>query len=397
MPACNGEKVRPAPIRVSVLGSTGSIGRSTLDVLRRSPGRFTLVGLAAHSNVDLLAEQIAEFGPTHAAVLDEAAAARLDTGRVPVQRLSGPEGLEHLAALPADVTVCAVVGAAGLRPLLRAIDAGNRIALANKEALVMAGELVMRRARERDVDIVPVDSEHSAIFQCLQGQNADDVRCIHLTASGGPFYGRPRESLADVSPDEAMNHPTWAMGSKISVDSATLMNKGLEVIEAMRLFDLPLSKVNVLIHPQSVVHGLVEFTDGNILAHLGVTDMRFPIAFALAWPERVESPLGRLDLTSIQGLTFAAPDVSAFPCLRLALRAAERGGTAPATMNAANEVAVEAFCQGRIGFLEISEVVEHVLADSDTDTDVSLESVVSADAVARQKAREAVDAAGKTR
>ncbi len=382
------------PTRFSILGSTGSIGRSALDIVRHYPGRFEIVALAAHSNVDLLAEQIAEFQPAYAAVADEGAGERLRGMDVPAELLTGPAGLERLAAVPVDVMLCAVVGAAGLKPLLSAIDAGNRIALANKESLVAAGELLMDRARQRGVDVVPVDSEHSAIFQCLHGRKSEEVRCVHLTASGGPFYGRRRESLRYVTPEEATNHPTWSMGAKVSVDSATLMNKGLEVIEAMRLFGLPLSKIEILIHPQSIVHGLVEFNDGNILGHLGVTDMRFPILFALTWPERVELPLGRLDLTAIRALTFAAPDFSEFPCLALALHAAEQGGTAPAIMNAANEAAVAAFCKQRIGFLQIGDVVEEVLGTSAISADASLEAVLSADAQARQKAEEIIGTLG---
>ena len=326
---------------------------------------------------------------------DGPAAARFGDLAVPVELWAGPEGLERLAAVPVDVTLCAVVGAAGLPAVLGAIDAGNRLALANKESMVMAGPLVMDRARERQVDILPVDSEHNAIFQCLQGHDRADVRCIHLTASGGPFYGRSRASLQDVTPEQATNHPTWSMGTKISVDSATLMNKGLEVIEAMGLFRLPRSKVEVLIHPQSVVHGLVEFNDGHILGHFGVTDMRFPILFALTWPNRVESPMSRLDLAATGQLTFASPDFSAFPCLALALHAAELGGTAPAALNAANEAAVEAFCGGRIGFLQISDVLERVFETAETHSEMSIEAVWDADAAARRTAEKTIAKLGR--
>lgn len=379
---------------VTILGSTGSIGRSTLDVIRRYPERFKVFGLAAHSNADLLAQQIAEFRPACAALADEAAAERLDAMEVECEISSGPAGIERLAARPVDVVLCAVVGAAGLRPLLRAIEAGNRIALANKESLVIAGKLVMDCARQRGVDLLPVDSEHNAVFQCLHGHRPDDVRAIYLTASGGPFYNRPRESLRSVTPEEAIDHPTWSMGAKISVDCATLMNKGLEAIEAMWLFNVPLAKIEIIIHPQSVMHGLVEFNDGSLLGHLGVTDMRLPILFALAWPERVESPVGRLDLAAVGALTFHAPDFSEFPCLTLAWQAAERGGTAPAVLNAANEIAVDAFCNRRIGFLQISQVVERVLESSPIASDTSLEDVLTADAAARRKARQIVEAIG---
>jgi len=352
------------------------------------------VGLAAHSNAELLAEQAAEFGPAHVAMVDEAAGKRLDTMAPEAPILRGQQGIEELAAQKADIVLCAMVGAAGLKPILRAIEAGSRVALANKEPLVMAGPLIVAAARSRGVEILPVDSEHNAIFQCLHGHSRDDVECIHLTASGGPFYGRPRSELARVTPEEAANHPTWDMGRKISVDSATLMNKGLEVVEAMWLFDLPVDKIHVVIHPQSTVHGLVEFTDGSILAHLGLTDMKFPIEFALTWPERAGRPMGRLDLTQMGALTFATPDFSEFPCLSHALEAARRGGTAPAVLNAANETAVAAFCRHRIGFLEIAEVVEHVMQECPTDREVTLESVLRADREARRQAETRIGVLG---
>lgn len=378
------------PRRITILGSTGSIGRSALDVVRYYPGRFEVVGIAGRSNVELLSRQIEEFRPEFVAVGDESAAELLSRAHPRVKVLKGIEGLQETAAIAVDVVLCAVVGAAGLRPLLSALDAGNRIALANKESLVMAGRLVMERARTRGVEVLPVDSEHNAVFQCLHGHRLSDVRCVHLTASGGPFYGRSRESLEGVAPEQAMQHPTWDMGPKISVDSATLMNKGLEVIEAMWLFGLSLQQIEVVIHPQSIVHSLVEFTDGSILGHLGVTDMRFPILFALTWPERVESPMGRLDLTRMRELTFAAPDFSEFPCLAHALRAAARGGSAPAVLNAANEVAVDAFCKGRLRFLQIEEVVRKVLENAQTTHDDTIEAVEAADTTARQAAWEVV-------
>lgn len=365
-----------------------------MDVVRYCPGRFEVVGIAGRSNVELLSRQIEEFRPEFVAVGEESAAEILAKAHPRVKVLKGVEGLQETAAVPADVVLCAVVGAAGLRPLLRALDAGNRIALANKESLVMAGRLVMERARDRGVEVLPVDSEHNAVFQCLHGHRLSDVRCVHLTASGGPFYGRSRESLEGVAPEQAMQHPTWDMGPKISVDSATLMNKGLEVIEAMWLFGLSLKQIEVVIHPQSIVHSLVEFTDGSILGHLGVTDMRFPILFALTWPERVESPMGRLDLTRMRELTFAAPDFSEFPCLAHALRAAGLGGSAPAVLNAANEVAVDAFCKGRLRFLQIEEVVRRVLESAPVTDDDTIESVEAADAAARRAAWEVVGGIG---
>lgn len=382
------------PIRISILGSTGSIGRSALDVVRHYPGRFEVVALAAHSNIDLLAEQIRTFRPAYVAVADAAKGVRLAAMDPGVPVWTGAAGLEAAAGVSVDVALCAIVGAAGLKPVLSAIEAGNRIALANKEALVMAGRLIMERARRRGVDVLPVDSEHNAIFQCLHGHKVSDVYSIHLTASGGPFYGRARESLRGVTPEQATRHPTWNMGAKISVDSATLMNKGLEVIEALWLFDLPLSKVAVVIHPQSIVHSLVEFTDGSILAHLGVTDMKFPILFALTWPERVDTAMERLDLTRMRDLTFAAPDFSEFPCLAHALHAARIGGTAPVLLNAANEAAVAAFRARRIGFLQISGVVEEVLTTCPASQDVSLDAVLDADVEGRRKASAVVSALG---
>jgi len=372
--------------RISILGATGSIGRSALQVVRHYPDLFEVVALGAHRNVDLLSRQITEFRPQHVALTDPESAARLRALDPPCEVHAGEHGLEALAVLDVDVVLCAVVGAVGLRPLLSAINVGNRVAVANKEPFVMAGRLVMERARARGVEVLPVDSEHNAIFQCIHGHDRAQVRCIHLTASGGPFYGRSRESLAGVTPEEATKHPTWDMGAKISVDSATLMNKGLEIVEAMWLFGLPPERIDVVIHPQSTIHSMVEFTDGNILAHLGVTDMKFPILFALTYPERVESPMARLDLTRLGELTFAAPDFREFPCLAHARAAAAAGGTAPALLNAANEVAVAAFCEGRLPFLAISEVVGGVMETCEASSDWRLEAVFAADAAARARA-----------
>jgi 1-deoxy-D-xylulose-5-phosphate reductoisomerase len=379
--------------RLTILGSTGSIGRSALRVVRNYPGRFEIVGLAAHSNVDELARQAQEFRPRVIAVSNESAARGLRPPEGGTKILSGDSALEELASIETDLVLCGVVGAIGLRAILRAIDAGHRIALANKEPMIMAGRLITESARRKGVTILPVDSEHNALFQCLEGRDVNDVRTVYLTAYGGPFYGKPRESLRNISPEQATNHPTWDMGAKISVDSASLMNKGLEVIEAMWLFGLPLDKIEVLIHPQSIVHGLVEFSDGNILAHLGVTDMVIPIQFALTWPERVKSPMARLDLARLRALSFAAPDFSEFPCLRLALGAARQGGTAGAVLNAANEAAVEAFRAGRVPFLGIADVVGAVLDESTPRDDISLEAVLEADADARRRA-EAIIASG---
>ena len=380
--------------RLTLLGSTGSIGKSALKVVRNFPEEFEVVGLAAHSNVDELAAQIEEFKPARVALGDANAAVRLRDRVSGIEIGGGAESISDLAAVEVDVVLCGMVGSAGLHAILRAIEAGNRIALANKEPMVMAGRLIMSEARDRGVRILPVDSEHNAIFQLLEGRDPEDIRRVYLTASGGPFYGRPRESLRDIAPEEAVRHPTWDMGAKISVDSATLMNKGLEIIEAMWLFDLPLEALEVVIHPQSVVHGLVEFKDGHILAHLGVTDMTLPIQFALTWPKRVESTSARLDLTAMGELSFAAPDFSEFPCLGHAMEAARQGGTAGAVLNAANEVAVEAFRQGRIPYLAIAEVVGEVMESSRYYPEYSLESILDVDADTRRSAEGFVQAIG---
>lgn len=354
--------------------------------MRHYPDQFRVETLAANSNASLLIRQIHEFRPSCVAVVDPEAGKLVSEAVSGVRILTGPEALEEIAAVPVDVALCAVVGAVGLKPILKAIETGNRVALANKEPLVMAGPLIMSEARKRGVDVLPVDSEHNAVFQCLHGHRIEDVQCIHLTASGGPFYGKPRETLAGVTPAQATRHPTWDMGAKISVDSSTLMNKGLEVVEAMWLFGLSVDRVQVVIHPQSIVHSLVEFTDGSILAHLGLTDMKFPIQFALTWPDRVKSPMGRLDLTTMKELTFAKPDFSEFPCLAYAFEAARIGGTAPAILNAANETAVAQFCKGQIGFLQISETVRDAMEACPVLQEVTLESVLEADAMARQRA-----------
>lgn len=381
--------------RISILGSTGSIGRSALEVVRKYPELFEVVALAARSNIAVLAEQVAEFKPAYVAVADENAGTRLKSMGLPVTVWSGDGAVEAVASLGVDTALCAMVGAVGLRPLLAAIDAGNRVAVANKEPIVMAGRLIMEHAALRQIEVLPVDSEHNAIFQCLHGHAKEDVRCVHLTASGGPFYGREAASLAHVSPEEAANHPTWKMGRKISVDSSTLMNKGLEVIEAMWLFGLPEDRIEVIIHPQSVIHSLVEFNDGSILAHLGVTDMKFPILFALTYPNRVQSPMSRLELTSLRELSFAAPDFKAFPCLALAREAAAQGGTAPAVLNAANEVAVEAFCARRISFVQISDVVAQTRQKCPVSSSYDLAAILEIDQEARAIARSVTEQMAK--
>jgi len=379
---------------VTILGSTGSIGRSALDVVRRHADQFEIEVLAAFSNVDLLVQQAQEFRPKVVAIGDPRYAAFLMQRLPEIRVTQGPKGIEEAAAIPVDITLCAMVGAAGLLPVLRVLENGGVLALANKEPMVMAGALLTESAQAHGAQIIPVDSEHSAIWQCLHGNDLNSVHRIFLTASGGPFYGKPREDLVHVTPEQAVKHPTWDMGRKISVDSATLMNKGLEVIEAMWLFQIPVDKIQVIIHPQSIVHGLVEFTDGSMLAHLGPTDMRFPIEYALSWPERANSAMRRLDLTAVKNLSFAAPDFSAFPCLLHALNAAEQGGTAPTVLNAANEVAVEAFCNRRIAFLQISDTVAHVLESCPVTNEITLDAVLETDKEARMIAQEFIRAKG---
>ncbi|MFT3762666.1 MAG: 1-deoxy-D-xylulose-5-phosphate reductoisomerase [Pseudoxanthomonas sp.] len=375
---------------VAVLGATGSIGASALDVIARHRDRLRASVLAAGSNVDALVALCAAHRPAHAVIADESRypalrdglrAAGLDT-----QAHAGGAALDALVAGDAcDTVVAAIVGAAGLHSTLAAARAGKRLLLANKESLVLAGELLMAAARTANAEIVPIDSEHNAVFQCLRSRQAqDDVRRIALTASGGPFRGRTREQLAAVTPTQAIAHPKWSMGPKISVDSATLMNKGLEVIEAHHLFGLPAARIDVLVHPQSLVHALVEFIDGSTLAQLGLPDMRTALAVGLGWPQRIESGVSGLDLLAQSKLEFEPPDLDAFPCLRLARQALEAGGAAPAVLNAANEAAVSAFLQGKIGFLSIPALVESALAAQPAiPPQPSLDALLAADAWAR--------------
>lgn len=385
---------------VAILGATGSIGVSTLNVLSLHPDRYKVVALTGNTRADRIFEQCRQFQPQMAVMRDDTAARELErllrAARLPTQVSSGVRGLEEVAAMTeADVVMSAIVGAAGLLPTLAAIRAGKRVLLANKEPLVMSGQLCMREARRCGAELLPIDSEHNAIFQCMPGDYrigmcAPAVRRILLTCSGGPFLNTPLERLLHVTPGEAVAHPRWVMGRKISVDSATLMNKGLELIEACRLFDLTPDRVEVVIHPQSIIHSLVEYVDGSVLAQLSNPDMRTPIAHALAWPERIESGVEGLDLFAVGRLDFARPDVDRFPCLRLAYEAARAGGTAPAVLNAANEVAVAAFLAGRIGFLDIARVVEETLDSIPVLHDQELDAVLLHDARARSAAEESI-------
>ncbi|TDK26088.1 1-deoxy-D-xylulose-5-phosphate reductoisomerase [Luteimonas aestuarii] len=381
---------------VAVLGATGSIGASALDVIARHPNRLRASVLAAGSNVDALLALCARHRPDHAVVADARSHAALRDGLqalgLATKAHAGAEALDALAAEGgSDTVVAAIVGAAGLDSTLAAARAGKRLLLANKESLVLAGELLMAEAAQAGADIVPIDSEHNAIFQCLHGGGAHGgVQRIALTASGGPFRGRTRADLARVTPEQAVAHPKWSMGPKISVDSATLMNKGLELIEAHHLFGLTGDRLDVLVHPQSLVHALVSFVDGSMLAQLGLPDMRTALAVGLGWPQRLASGVDALDLLAQGRLEFEPPDLDTFPCLRLAREAMDAGGTAPAVLNAANEVAVSAFLQGRIGFLSVPALVEQTLAALPSCPAESLAMLRDVDARARRHAESAI-------
>ena len=383
--------------RIAILGATGSIGRSALAVVDAHPGRLQVVGLAAGENAALLAVQIARYQPTAAAVATAAALGelmeRLGPGGLPRQIDSGREGLIAVATHPdVDVVLCASSGTAALEAVLAAIDAGKTIALANKEVLVMAGSLMMEAARRKGIAILPVDSEHNAIHQCLHGRRRNEVRRLILTASGGPFRSMSPEDLRHVTPDDALRHPTWQMGRKITVDSATLMNKGLEVIEARWLFGMTAREIDVVIHPQSIVHSMVELRDGSVIAQMSVTDMRLPIQYAFSYPDRWEGPMAPLDISRIGTLEFLPPDLQRFPCLRLAYDALKQGGAWPVVLNAANEVAVEEFLAGRLPFPRIPLVIEAALNASDRDSaaPASLDDVRAVDAWARAFSRESI-------
>jgi 1-deoxy-D-xylulose-5-phosphate reductoisomerase len=381
-------------IRLAILGSTGSIGRSALAVVDANPDRLAVVGLAAGANSALLATQVQRYRPNAVAMATSHA---LDQARatfdpfVPAVLGAGSDGLVEVATRPdVDVVLCASSGTAALEAVLAAIDAGKRIALANKEVLVMAGALVTDAARRKGVSILPVDSEHNAIHQCLHERNPDDVTRLILTASGGPFRGHSAAELKKVGPEDALRHPTWRMGKKITIDSATLMNKGLEVIEARWLFDVGADRIDVVIHPQSVVHSMVEFRDGSIIAQLGVTDMRLPIQYACSYPERWSGSLPRLDLVKAARLEFLLPDRKRFPCLDLAYRALRESGTLPVVLNAANEVAVAAFLGGKIGFLAIPELIERAMDAHRPDPVTTLAQVRAVDRWAHEFAQELV-------
>ena len=374
--------------RISILGATGSIGQSTLDLVERSSERFEVVALTAQTNVDALADAALRTGAELAVIGDAGLLSelndRLEGSRC--RAAAGADALIEAAAGDADWVMAAIVGCAGLVPTMAAIEAGKTVALANKEALVTAGSLMTGAAERSGATLLPVDSEHNAIFQCLAGSRREDVSRLILTASGGPFRSSSLDDMRDATPAQAVAHPRWSMGAKISVDSATLMNKGLELIEAHHLFRLSPSRIDVVVHPQSIVHSLVEFVDGSMLAQLGSADMRIPIAYTLAWPERMETPSERLSLTEIARLDFEAPDLERFPALRLAREVLDRGGGAAIVLNAANEVAVEAFLNERIGFTDISRIVEQALDEIEAPAPASIDEAVALDGDTRERA-----------
>lgn len=383
--------------QISILGSTGSIGTQALDVVRGLKGELKVAAVAAHSNVKRLEEQIREFSPKFAVCFDEEAAKALKTAVAdcPVRVGAGMEGLCEAAALmEADIVLNSVVGMIGLRPTLEAVQAGKDIALANKETLVAGGALVMAAAKEKGVKILPVDSEHSAIFQCLQGRppkeadpQGNALARLILTASGGPFFGKSREELSQVTPEQALHHPNWNMGAKVTIDSATMMNKGLEIIEAAWLFHMPADKIDVVVHRESVVHSLIEYCDNSVIAQLGVPDMRVPIQYALTWPGRAPSPVRRLSLTDYGALHFALPDEDTFRCLAACKKALRRGGLAPAAANGANEEAVKQFLAGKLSFLGIGDVVTEAMERQEDAVCGSLKAILEADAAARDFVR----------
>ncbi|BFU96308.1 MAG: 1-deoxy-D-xylulose 5-phosphate reductoisomerase [Nitrospira sp.] len=374
---------------IVILGSTGSIGTNTLDIVSRFPDQFRVAGLTAGNNDDMLDDQIRRYKPRVVALANEAAAARLRRrcADVSVEILSGQDGLTQVAALQeAELVVSAIVGGAGLVPTLAAIRSGKHIALANKEPMVMAGQLMQEEARRHKVKIFPVDSEHSAIFQSLEGHRIEDVRRLILTASGGALWTLTKEQLQEVTPEQALQHPNWKMGAKITIDSATLMNKGLEVVEARWLFDIPESRIDVLVHRESIIHSLVEYGDRSMIAQLGLPDMRTPISYAMRYPERLALDLPSLDLTEVGRLSFCKPDHDRFPCLRLGYESLRIGGTMPAAMNAANEIAVEAFLNGGIKFPAIADIIRQTMDAHQRREVDTIEAALEADRWAREKA-----------
>ena len=369
--------------RITILGSTGSIGTQTLDVVRKNKDKFQVVAISANSSIDLLLEQIMEFSPKYVAVYNKESALKLKEmipENINIEVLSGMDGLVKICQLEeVNVVLTAVVGMIGLVPTMAAIKAKKTIALANKETLVTAGELVMSEAKKNNVEILPVDSEHSAIFQCLNGERKQDIEKIILTASGGPFRGKKREELVNVTKNEALKHPNWDMGRKISIDSSTLMNKGLEVIEAKWLFDVDVEDIEVVVHPQSIIHSMVSFRDSSVISQMGCPDMRLPIEYALTYPERLKTDFERLDLAKVATLTFEKPDMETFPCLALAFKALKLGGTYPAALNSANEFLVNEFLNDKIGFYDIPYYIERTLEQHKNRINPNIEDILEVD------------------
>jgi 1-deoxy-D-xylulose-5-phosphate reductoisomerase len=383
-----------APRSVTILGSTGSVGANTIDLVERNPADYSVEAITGGGNAALLAEQALRLRPRFVAIANTAAYGELKDALSGsgIEIAAGSEAVVAAAERPADWVMASIVGAAGLAPTLAAVRRGGIVALANKESLVCAGDLVMHEVARSGATLLPVDSEHNAIYQVFDFDRRESVEELLLTASGGPFREWTREAMASVTPDQAVAHPNWDMGAKISIDSATMMNKGLELIEAHHLFAMPEERISVLVHPQSVIHSLVRYKDGSVLAQLGQPDMRTPIAYTLAWPDRMAAPVERLDLASLGSLDFAEPDTDRFPALRLAREALRLGGIAPTVLNAVNEIAVAAFLAGRIGFLDIAELVAHILSDMPHSAAKSLDVVIAADREARERAGRLIDA-----
>ncbi len=372
--------------KVFILGSTGSIGVNTLDVIRLHQNSFEVIGLTANKNVELLLEQVKEFNPKYVVIRDESLVAKVERNLPSgIIILTGKNGLTTATSeADYDILLSALVGFAGLKPTIEGIKRGKRIALANKETLVVAGEIITKLAKEYNSEILPVDSEHSAIFQCLVGEQEKEIEKLILTASGGPFFTKTKEELENVTIAEALNHPNWDMGSKVTIDSATMMNKGLEMIEAHWLFNIPPNKIDVTIHPQSIVHSMVEFVDGSIKAQLSKPDMRLPIQYALTYPDRMQNSFTNTRLTEIDSLTFHKPDFTKFECLQLAFDVMEIGGTAPCILNAANEIAVERFLNNKIAFTQIPEIIKSALENVEIKKEVSLETIIECDSLTRE-------------
>lgn len=387
-------KTAAAPRSVTILGATGSVGCNTIDLIRRNPSDFSVEAITGGRNVALLAEQALLLRPRFVAIADPEAYGVLKKllAGSGIEVAAGPESIIAAAERPADWVMASIVGAAGLAPTLAAVRRGGIVALANKESLVCAGDLVMREVTRSGATLLPVDSEHNAIYQVFDFERRDAIEELILTASGGPFREWTRDAMASVTPKQAVAHPNWDMGAKISIDSATMMNKGLELIEAHHLFGTPEDRISILVHPQSVIHSMVRYRDGSVLAQLGQPDMRTPIAYTLAWPDRMDAPVDRLDLAALGGLDFAEPDMERFPALRLAREALSAGGTAPTVLNAANEVAVAAFLAGRIGFLDIVGLVDHIVSELSHGAADSLDNVLAADTEARARVGELIEA-----